>query len=225
MRITTTMLNETAKRTGIPVNQPNLLGYLNKTQNSGNTLLDSLYQSQKASRALPSDSRKLQKAADQLWEAADKLTGTGEHSLFAEAKASGEKDKLYNGVKNFVDSYNATLSETEKNASPLQMYYGQMLQEAAGADSKALENLGITVGKDGKMSIDSGKFNSASIEEIEKTFGETGTLTQKVSFVAGRISDYAQANTQSTYSQYNSYGNMDFGGLYAQLMSKFHLYG
>lgn len=43
MRVTTQMLNETAKRTGIPINQTNLLSYINNSgQTGGNTLLDAL---------------------------------------------------------------------------------------------------------------------------------------------------------------------------------------
>jgi len=43
MRITTQMLNETAKRTGIPIHQANLLSYINNDSSAGgDTLLDAL---------------------------------------------------------------------------------------------------------------------------------------------------------------------------------------
>lgn len=66
MRITTQMLNETAKRTGIPVCQNNLLSYINNESSSGqNTLLDSLDKKNKdkVSSAVMSNYKKLDKDA------------------------------------------------------------------------------------------------------------------------------------------------------------------
>ena len=54
MRITTHMLNETAKRTGIPINQNTLLDYINDDSSgssSSNTLLDALDGNKKVSTA------------------------------------------------------------------------------------------------------------------------------------------------------------------------------
>ena len=227
MRITTQMLNETARKTGIPINQNNLLSYLNNSEGtSGNTLLDALNKNNKVSSASAENYKKLESSADKLKDSADKLMAEGEKSLFEKIRQSEgeEKEKnteeLYAGVSQFLDNYNATLTELHKNASPMNIYYSQAMQEAVAENSKALENLGITMGKDGKLSIDSEKLKSASLDDIEKVFGKTGSLTSKISFVAGRVSDNAQANVESVSSQYSALGSIQ-----SQVASKFDFWG
>lgn len=216
MRITTRMLDETAKKTGIPINRSSLLNYMDKSKSSSSTLLDALNKNNKVSSASAESYKKLEQSAENLKSAADKLAAGGEQSLFEQAKASGDNEKLYSGVKSFVDNYNSVLSDLRKNASPLNTYYSQMLREAADGNSGALENIGITVGRDGKLSIDSEKMKAASVDDIEKIFGASSSFASKTSFIAGKISSNAQANLQSVSSQYNSNGD-----LYAQLASKF----
>ena len=61
MRITTQMLNETAKRTGIPINHTSLLNYINDSGSSGdNTLLDALNKNDKVSSAATANYKKLE---------------------------------------------------------------------------------------------------------------------------------------------------------------------
>ena len=83
MRITTHMLNETARKTGIPINQNNLLSYLNNSEGtSGSTLLDALNKNNKVSTESAENYKKLESAADKLKDSADKLTAEGDKSLF-----------------------------------------------------------------------------------------------------------------------------------------------
>ena len=85
MRITTQMLNETARKTGLPVNNSSLLNYVNKKDN--NSLLGSLQNSmtQKSDIAKKKSYEKLEDAADSLEEAAKALTNEKGDSLFAKA--------------------------------------------------------------------------------------------------------------------------------------------
>ena len=112
MRITTQMLNETAKRTGIPINQPNLLNYINNESGSdGGTLLDALKDNnkKKVSSIAAENYKKLEKSADSLRDQADKLAETGEESFLEKIKNSENKDEAYKTVESFIDQYNATL--------------------------------------------------------------------------------------------------------------------
>ncbi len=223
MRITTHMLNETARKTGIPINQNNLLSYLNNSEGtSGSTLLDALNKNNKVSTESAENYKKLESAADKLKDSADKLAAEGDKSLFEKIRQSEgeEKEKnteeLYASVNQLLDHYNSTLTELRKNASPMNIYYSQSMQEAVAENSEALEKLGITMGKDGKLSIDNEKLKSASVDDIEKVFGKSGSFTSKISFVAGRVSDNAQANVESSSSQYSSKGSLQ-----SQIASKF----
>ncbi len=220
MRITTQMLNETAKRTGIPVCQNNLLSYINNESSSGqNTLLDSLDKKNKdkVSSAVMSNYKKLDKDASNLKTQADKLAETGEQSFLEKIKESGDNTKAYDTVQSYVDHYNSTLSGLKKSSGVLDRYYSEMLQDAANDQSEQLEKIGVTIGKDGMLSVDKEKLEAASIEDIQKAFG---TLASKTSHIADRVSNNAQASMESTSNQYNGTGS-----IMSQLASRYDFWG
>ncbi len=212
MRVTTQMLNETAKRTGIPVNQTSLLNYINNEESSSgsNRLLEALNKNSKVSTATTANSKKLQKEADSLREQAEKFVAKDADgkSFFDKIKESGETDELYKNVESYVKKYNSMLSGLEKAPGVLNEYYLQMLKSAASESSKSLEGIGIAVGKDGALSIDEEKLKAASVHDIEAIFGTSGTLSSKTGFLAGRVADNAEADLQSATSQYDASGNL-----------------
>lgn len=91
MRITTQMLNESARKAGLPINNTSLLNYI-KNDGTGNTLLDALNKKKKtaATTAQKSNYEKIDKEADQLTQSAQALLQNDENSLFEQAKASGD---------------------------------------------------------------------------------------------------------------------------------------
>lgn len=211
MRITTQMLNETAKRTGIPINQTSLLSYINQEGSSGgNTLLDALNKNGKVSSTAASHCKKLEKAADSLKNQADKLSETGEKSFWEKIKADENSEEACKVVESYAESYNSVLSSLEKSSGVLNDYYSKMLQEAAEDNRGALEKIGISLGKDGRMSIDQEKLKAASIEDIQNVFCGSGGLAAKTSFIAERVSDNAQAGLASVSSQYDGMGKMQY---------------
>lgn len=219
MRITTQMLNETAKRTGIPVSQTNLLSYINKENGSGgNTLLDALNKNKnsKVSSAAAANYKKLEKSADSLKEQAEKLSETGEESFLEKIKADGNSGEACKVVESYVEQYNSTLSSLGKSGGALNQYYSKMLQEAVDENSETLEKIGITVGKDGKLSIDEQKLKAASIDDIQSVFTGSDGLAARTAFIADRISSNAQANMESVSSQYDITGNLQ-----SQLASRY----
>lgn len=219
MRITTHMLNETAKRTGIPINQTSILSYINDESSSGgDTLLDALNKNKdkKVSSAMIANYKKTEKAAQSLKEHTDKLAATGDESFWEKIKESGGSDEAYAAVETYVERYNSTLSSLKKSTNVLDQYYSDMLKEAASDNREQLEKIGITIGNDGKLSIDKEKLNASSVEDIQNVFtGEDG-LASKTSFLADRIANNAKAGMESTSNQYNGQGSV-----YSQYASQF----
>ena len=218
MRITTQMLNESARKAGLPVNGTSLLNYING--NSNNTLLNALNKNSATDAATKTKYEKLEKAADQLSEAASVFMATGEDSLFSKARESGDSQNIYNAVEDFVGKYNSTISALKNTPSTLNDYYSQMLKSAASDNKETLESIGITVAKDGSLSINKDKLKEADIDTLEKVLGNTKGFTQKAAYVASRISDNAHTNQSSLSSQYSSTGS-----LYSALANKYNLYG
>ena len=218
MRITTQMLNESARKAGLPINGTSLLNYING--NSNNTLLNALNKNSTTDAATKTKYEKLEKTADQLSEAASVFMATGDDSLFSKARESGDNQDVYNAVEDFVGKYNSTLSALKNTSSTLNDYYSQMLKSAASDNKEALESIGITIAKDGSLSVDKDKLKEANIDTLEKVLGNTKGFAQKAAYVADRVSDNAHTNQSSLSSQYSSTGS-----LYSALASKYNLYG
>ncbi len=218
MRISTQMLNESARKAGLPINSTSLVNYLNG--NSSDTLLNALNKSGTTDAATKTRYEKLEKAADQLSEAASVFMTTGEKSLFSKARESGDSQDIYNAVEDMVGKYNSTIMALKNTPSTLNDYYSQMLKSAVSDSKGALESIGITVAKDGSLSVDKDKLKGADTDILENVLGSTMGFTQKAAYVAGRVSDNARANQSSLSSQYSSTGSV-----YSPLASKYNLYG
>ena len=165
IRVTTQMLNESARRAGLPVNNTSLLNYING--NSGNTLLNALNKSSTTDPATKTKYAKLEKTADQLSEAANVFTASGEDSLFSKARENGDNHCIYSAVEDFVGKYNSTISALKNTPSTLNDYYSQMLKSAASDNKNALESIGITVAKDGSLSVDKDKLKEVLGEDLK----------------------------------------------------------
>lgn len=209
MRITTQMLNQSARKAGMPINNKSLLNYINN-DGSENTLPGALDKNQNsaASAVKKSNYEKLETAAEQLLQTAESFAAEGEESVFVKAKESGSNEEIYAGVKALVERYNNTLEALRKASTPLNDYYRQMLQGAATDNSEALNGIGITISKDGTAVLDKDKLKAADIDSLEKVLGASGDFSTKVAFLATRISDNAEANAESLTSQYNAQGNI-----------------
>ncbi len=209
MRITTQMLNEKARQTGLPLNSGSLLNHLNNTASN-----DSLLKALNRNKSSAVDTRqksayeKLEKNASQLQKTADNLAAKGENSLFAKARESKSTEELCKEAQALVQEYNNALNILQSAPGALNDYYCQMLKDAAGGNSESLAGIGISLSKDGKMTVDTEKLKAADIDTLEKVLGASGDFTSKVSFVAGRISDNARAGAESLTSQYGANGNL-----------------
>lgn len=208
MRITTQMLNATARKAGLPVNSVSLLNYINKG-NSQNTLLNALNEKKaKAADAIKkNDYEKLDKEADKLTQAAESFLLEGENNLFERARSSGSTQEICDSVSKLLDSYNSTLKALRTSPNTMNDFYRQMLTEVAYDNRESLESVGVTFGKDGAAGVDMEKLKAADIDSLEKVFGKDSDFAKKTAFLAGRISDNAEANVESLGSQYDASGN------------------
>ncbi len=207
MRVTTQMLNETARKTGISVNHSSLLNYINKKDNT--SLLDSLQNSmtQKSDMAKKKSYEKLDDAASSLEEAAKALMSEKEDNLFAKAKESGSTEDVIKAVKALIEKYNETRKQLDNNPSNINMYYNQLLGSLASKNSEELSKLGITVGKDGSISVDEDQIKDAKIEDLESMFGAKSEFVQKLQFLGSHVSDSVAAELESMGMQYGQDAN------------------
>lgn len=210
MRVTTQMLNESARKAGLPLHDTSLLNYINKGS-GGNSLLDAIsgkkdQNTGKVSRMQKYGYEKMEKLAGGLCQSAEALLAK-ENSLFDKAKESGDTKDVVKGIENMVTAYNDTLQALRKETGAINRLYLESLKSAAKENETALKNAGVTMAEDGSLVIDKEKLSGADPETLEKAFGPSGNFTSKVSYVAGRVEDNAAANLESVSNQYTSGGS------------------
>ncbi len=207
MRITTQMLNESARKAGLPVNRVSLLNYV-KGNGSDSGLLGAL--AQKNSAAAESAKRtgydRLEKAADKLGEKADALDGKEKDSVYDRARESGSTEEICDGVEELIGSYNNAIKILESMDGELNAYYGRSLEGILTGVREALSRIGITVSGNGTLNLDREKLQAADVDTLESVLGNTGMM-KRLSYLAGRISDNAQTGANSLSTQYGSDGS------------------
>ena len=209
MRVTTKMLNDSAQRAGLPINGNSLLNYVNGN-NSEKNLLSALNKNKTGSTSAlqKKNYEKVGNASGKLSESAADLVSKSENSVFAKADTEEGKEALYDKIADFVSGYNDTLKTLRAVAGTMENFYRNSLQEEAEQNSEALKAIGITLSKDGTMSIDKNKLKQVDPADIEKVLGSSGSFVSRVAFLAGRISDNAEANVKSISNQYTAAGSL-----------------
>ena len=142
----------------------------------------------------------LSKAAKSLSTSASKLA-SGNTEFY------GDSEKLLEGVNEFVSSYNNTLDKLKNSDSTLALQKGVSLVSTTAAYSKSLSKIGISVGKDNKLSIDEAAFSKANAGSVKSIFSGGYSFASKTADKANYIDRVAQVQTQSTYNSLGKVSN------------------
>lgn len=154
----------------------------------------------------------VQSNADSLKDAADKLYKTGKNSLFNKkeittknedgtttTKNDFDKDAIYKAVKSFADSYNTTLKSGSASSNTNVLRQTLNMKNNVGTYKNMLDQIGITIGTDNKLSVDETTFKNSDMNTVKTLFNGTNSLAYNTSMKASQISYYADKAT-STYN-------------------------
>ena len=207
MRFTTSMTNNATMNAGMSVTGNSLASFLNGE--GTDSMAASLGNKHHSTMNVYSKGKyeKLKESADRLEQYADALNATGNKSLFEEAKKSGDPTEVYGEVEKMVSAYNDLLGRMRTDMSTMGRFYYESLKAVTADHKDELSALGITMDKNGKLSIDKEKLKSADLSRLESVFGAEGTLTSRLNLIAGKVADSAEASLKSASSQYNAAGN------------------
>lgn len=205
MRITTQMVNESARKAGRPINDISLLDYV-KQDSSSNNLAGILNNKESA---LDTVQKKKYMAIEDSAVALEKSADIFSKEKLEEAlqNESGNYKDLYEGILKLIENYNSTLQKLKDMPSTFNELYGELLQNALKDQKKVLEEIGITQSKDGTLKLDREKLEKVPLETWEKSVESLLSVGEKIKFISGRISDNAKANVESYSSQYDATGN------------------
>ncbi len=137
---------------------------------------------------------------------ASELTKTGDDSLFAKAKESGDTTGITKQVKEFVNQYNGMVRSLKSSGSRVDNSYLNQLNANAMMCRSALQATGVTKNSDGTLSVNDKALKSASLEDLEKAWGSGTSFAAKSSAAAENV----QANAVSGMNNLinNSYSNL-----------------
>lgn len=118
------------------------------------------------------------------------------------------RDELYTSAKKLVDSYNAALESSSKTDLASISQSVTWMTNATKTHSSQLEDLGITVDTDNKLSIDKDKFNAAELSDIKTLMEGNNSFVASVSQRATGLANLAanQMTLNSGSSLYTSSG-------------------
>ncbi len=205
MRVTTKMVDTSAAQTGLGIHTASLANYV-KTDSDDS--IAQLLESKLGNNSVKATStyKKLEKSAEALKDAASKLSSDGTDNVYTKATADQDTSGITDTVKTLVDNYNSVLKTLKSSPSTLNNFYRTELKSAASDNISKLKNAGLTIAKDGSISIDEDKLKSADVETLQNAFGSSSDFTEKVTYIAEHVSENAAAGVKSSSTTYSADG-------------------
>ena len=154
---------------------------------------------------------RIESAAESTEKSLSKLTATGKDSLFA-SEEKYDADAAYKAVGNFVTQYNDTVDALSKVSGTAVKSAGNHMQNMTNIMSKGLSKVGITVGTDGKLTVDEQKFKTADMSKVKALFDGSSSYAGVVSSAAGRVA--SQAGNQISQLGGGLYGSNGYYNSY-----------
>ncbi len=169
---------------------------------------------------------KLKGTAESVYNAAEKLTATGSNSLFQKKEITKtaedgtkttttdyDKDAIKSAVKTFVDNYNNLVSAAGNSENSSVQRAAQGMIDMSAVFATQLSRVGISVGMDGKLSMDEETFGNADISNVKSLFNGANSYADSIGGYASSIKNYANSdmNWGNTYSQTGTYSDIQSG--------------
>ncbi|MBQ9610852.1 MAG: flagellar filament capping protein FliD [Lachnospiraceae bacterium] len=139
------------------------------------------------------------------------------NSLFEKKKISSKDEKtgetsekedydweaITKAVKSFVDDYNSVITDAADTNLNGVLRNTLHMTSATKANSKLLSEIGITVGKDNKLTVDEDKLKEADISTLKSVFNGSGSFADRISTMSDAITK-AISNSATTYTNSGS---------------------
>lgn len=200
IRMTTGMLNRN-HGSGLIGSRKSLLSYVQQNRAGGSARLSAM-----GAMGGNSALRRTEKAEyEKLGAAADSLTDRAAQLAARVDKGSTEVTAQ---VESLLDAYNNAVEKAGDASGVLNNYYHQLLKQTFSDNRKELAEIGITMGSNGKLTLDKDKLEKADEEKLRKLLGSDGNFIKRAGYVASRISDNAQVSAGNLSNRYNSAGNI-----------------
>lgn len=149
--------------------------------------------------ATNSELTKVSKESSELVASSKKLADSGKDNLF-NSKEKYDPDAAYKATSEFVSNYNETLEAVGKTTNSSVRNTANSMTKMTGIMTKSLGSIGITVEKNGKLSISEDTFKNADFDKVKSMLGTNGSFARIIGSSAQRLGSAAETqNRQSAY--------------------------
>lgn len=145
---------------------------------------------------------KLSSYANSVTSAASKL----ESAFKTDDAGEIDYDKAFTAAKDFVNSYNDLYKATRQSGNATVSGKSEFVNNMTNANSRKLENVGISIKSDGTLEIDEDKFKDASAEDLDKVFGKSSSFSSFMKDQAKSIAAYASSDAYLNANTYTKTG-------------------
>lgn len=153
----------------------------------------------------------VKKKTDSLRSAAATLLEKGNASVFA----SEDKTKMVSAVKDFVSAYNSTITEGTDASGNVATRTSSMISNTK-AYEKSLEEIGITIDDNNKLTVDEEKLTNVEVTKVKKLMNSSSSFVGQTARKAMKIGAAAQnaANGVGTYSSRGTYNYVNMSNYF-----------
>ena len=139
--------------------------------------------------------------ADELKKSTEALSDS---SLWKQSNGSYDLEKITKAVKTFADDYNDVIDQSAKVSNKDISQYKSWMSSMTNTMSNSLSKVGITVGVDGKLSVDEEAVKKADVKNLKALFSGNNSYASQIEQKASSISSAALRNN----SLYTSDGTL-----------------
>lgn len=158
---------------------------------------------------------KIESAAESMKTSADALLEKGTKSVFA----TEDMDKIASAIDTFVKDYNSLLKVSSDAKTANISGAAERMVRLTKSNEKMLNKIGITIGEDAKLAVDTETLKKADLNVLKGMFQSTGGFGYQMSAQASMVNYYAEneASKSNTYTGAGTYTyNYNSGALYSE---------
>ena len=116
-----------------------------------------------------------------------------------EETADYDWDNISKKVQGFVDAFNETYAAGSKSEASGSYRGALSMVQNSAANKNLLSSAGITIGEDGKLSLDKAKLKEANVSDLKALFSGNGSYADRIDANASQIVNNSTAMAQKLY--------------------------
>lgn len=160
--------------------------------------------------------KEIQTEANALRDSAGVLMQKGNKSVFKDA----DMEKVYSAVSDFVKDYNSVVEKGIESGAKSVVRGAEGLVNLAGDYEKELEQMGITMDKNDKLTVNKETFLKADINKVKDLFNGQNSFSYLVSMRAVSVGNtaYSESNKSNLYTGEGNYATLTSGDLFNSII-------